>query len=195
MRASRLPSMCLIATLAVLSALGSQSDGSKQAAYPPAMSMDYNPLLWQGEDAQFATYALKRSHCLAEASETAAAKSQNRAIQDLAIVVAQEQSKLYKKLHSMARTVRYPLPQKEELENCPESSRLAELTATEVDTNYLALMSRSASENVRQFEMEAARPQDTSNASLSKFVRKSLPLMRKEQAMVESTQARVRQEK
>jgi predicted outer membrane protein len=173
--------------------LALRMDAQTQPGYPPAMSSEYNPLLWQGDDAQFAVNVLKRSKCLADASETAAAKGHNRAVQDLAITMAHEQRKIYRKLQGMARTIHFPMPRKEELENCPEDSRLMEVSGPEVDRSYIALASKFAEANAKDFEAEASRPQGPGNSSLWKFVQKTLPTIRRELDTVKSVAAKAHQ--
>ena len=157
-----------------------QSSGPK--IYPAAMSMDYNPLLWQGADAQFALDIVHNSYCTAEMSKTVAAKTQNVALQSIASTIAQEQGKLYRQLRSMALTFSFRLPPKRQLNDCPAALRIAELSGQEMDSNYIALLLKSSATNVSRFEAEVALPRLPSNWSLWKLAKKDLPMMRNEQA-------------
>src|SRR5690348_7020208 len=114
----RFGSVLLMAT-----ALDAQDRSSGPKIYPAAMSMDYNPLLWQGDDAQFALDILHSSYCAAEVSKTVAVKTQNSAVQTVALTMAHEQGKLYRQLRGMARTFNFPLPPKRTLDDCTGGSR------------------------------------------------------------------------
>lgn len=157
-----------------------QDDGPK--IYPAGMSMDYNPLLWQGEDARFALDVLHSSHCVAEVSKVVADETQNAAVQTLAQTLAHEQSKLNRQLRNMARTLHFPLPRKQDLEECPANSRIRELSGQEMDSGYLALLLKSSTANVSRFEEEMARPRTPSNWTLWKFAKNGLPTVRNEES-------------
>jgi predicted outer membrane protein len=159
-----------------------RSDGPK--IYPAAMSMDYNPLLWQGDDDTFALNVMHSSYCWAELSKTVAAVSQNPAIQTTAAQIAHEQGKLYHQLRSMARTFHFPIPGKRDLDNCPATSRIAELAGQEMDFSYVTSLLKSTSVNVSQFEAEVARPRMPSNWTLWKLAEKNLPMIRNEESEV-----------
>ncbi len=175
----RLGSLLLVATSF---AAGSQSDGPK--IYPAAMSMDYNPLLWHGDDARFALDIMHSTHCVAEVSKTVAAQTQSRVIQTVAATIAHEQGKLYRQLRSMARTFNFPLPRKRDLDDCPSNSRIAELSGQEMDSGYVALLLKSIPTNVSRFEAEVARPRVPSNWSLWKLAENDLPMIRNEESVV-----------
>ena len=163
-------------------------ESSAPPFYPAAMSMDYNPLLWQGDDARFALDIMHSSHCTAEASKTIAAKTQNPAVQSLALTMAHEQEKLYRQLRTMAQTFNFPLPRRRELDDCPAASRIAELSGQEADSDYIKLLLSSTAANVSLFEAEVARPRVPSNWSLWKLAQKDLVMIRSEKAAVKNVQ-------
>src|ERR1700758_2856140 len=154
---------CMLLITGVLMAQD-QRQGPK--IYPAAMSVDYNPLLWQGDDAQFALDMLRRRHVRAGVSQTVAGKSQNPTVQNVALTIAREQGKVYRQLRSMARTFNFPLPPRRDLEDCPAGSRVAELAGPEMDSGYIALLLKSTTANVSRFEAEVALPRMPSNWSL-----------------------------
>lgn len=180
-----LQALRLVGVLLVGVVLAIRGQNNSLPIYPAAMSMDYNPLLWRGEDAQFALDMLKGSPCTADLSETIAVKTKNRAVQDLALVMAHDQERFYKKLHNMARTFGFPLPPRQD-DGCREDSRLSELSEPEADSNYVALLLKSTSGNVARFEAEVARPRGPENSPLWKLAQKSLPMIRQESEQVKT---------
>ncbi len=173
----RFGSLLLITTIF---AAGNQSSGSK--IYPAAMSMDYNPLLWQGDDARFALDMMHSSHCVAEVSKTVAADTQNPAIRATASTIAHEQGRLYRQLRNMARTFNFPLGPKRDLDDCPVTSRIIELSGQERDSGYVILLLKSTAVNVSRFEAEVARSRVPSNWFLLKLAQKDLPMIRSEES-------------
>jgi len=165
-----------------------QAQNTGPKLYPAAMSMDYNPLLWQGDDARFALDILHTSRCTAQVSKTVAVRTQNPAVQSLALTMAHDQDKLHRKLRNMARTFNFPIPRGRDLDGCEESSRVAELSGQEADLAYIALLLRTTEANVSQFEAEVARPQVPSNWSLWKLAEKDLPMIRSEKSAVKDIQ-------
>jgi predicted outer membrane protein len=161
-----------------------QSESSGPKIYPAAMSLDYNPLLWQGEDAQFALDMMHASHCVTEASKGVAAQTQNTAIQTTALTIAHEQGKLYRQLRSMARTLNFPLPRKRDLDDCPAAARISELSGRDMDSSYVTLLLETTALNVSRFEAEVARPRVPSNWTLWKLAEKNLPAIRSEESTV-----------
>lgn len=178
------PFFALASILLVTSSFGSerQEDGPK--IYPAAMSMEYNPLLWQGDDARFALDMLHSSHCVAEVSKVVADETQNPAVQNLALTLAHEQGKLNRQLRNMARTLHFSIPRKQDLEECPAGSRIGELSGQEIDSGYLTLLLKNSSANVSRFEEELARPRVPSNWSLWKLAKNNLPMVRSEESAV-----------
>jgi len=177
-----------VGVLLVGMVLAMQGQNNSLPIYPAAMSMDYNPLLWRGDDAQFALDMLKSSRCTADMSETMAVKTNNRAVQDLALVMAHDQERFYKKLHNLARTFGFPLPPKRD-DDCREDSRLSELSGAEADSDYVALLLKSTSVNVARFEAQMARPRVPENAPLWNLAQKSLPMIQKESEQVRTVDA------
>ena len=185
----RLPESLLVGIiLLVTGALAAQDQSSGPKIYPAAMSMDYNPLRWQGDDAQFGLDMLRSSYCMTEVSKAVAVKTQNLTVQTTALTIAREQNKMYRQLHGMARTFNVPLPHKRDLKNCPAASRMAELSGQEMDSAYVALLLTRTAENVSRFEAEVARPRSPSNWSLWKFAEKRLPVMLGEKTAAKEAQ-------
>lgn len=172
-----------------------QPQNSGPDPYPAAMSMNYNPLLWQGEDAQFARDMLHASYCTAQVSKTVAARTQDSAIETVAATIAREQHKLYRQLHNLARTFNFRLPSKSELQDCPSASRIAELSGRQMDSDYMALLLKSTAANVSRFEAEVAMPRMPGNWTLWNLAKKDLPAMRSEEAAVKSVQQTVAKKK
>lgn len=164
--------------------------GQGPTIYPAAMSMEYNPLLWQGDDARFALEVLHSSRCKAEVSKAVAAQTQNVALQTLALRISSEQDKLYRQLRSMARTFNFHVPPRDELD-CPGNSRIRELSGQEMNSDYLALLLKSAAEDTSRFQEEVTRPRLPSNWSLWKLAKDDLPMIRSEQAALTALEQHV----
>ncbi len=158
---------------------------------PAAMSMDYNPLLWRGDDAAFASDMLHSSYCVSAISKTVAAKTSDRAVQDLALTVAFDQQRVYRSLRGMARTIDFPLPSKRELSDCPDTARLEELSGPELDRGYIAFLSKNAPTDVSRFEAETEMPHKPWNWSLWKFAWKTLPVIRQDASAVKSVEQKL----
>jgi predicted outer membrane protein len=165
--------------------------GQAQQIYPAAMSSAYNPLLWRGDDARFALDVLHASYCTAAVSKTVVARTQNDAIQIVALKIAQEQHKVYRQLRTMAQTFSFPLPPKRDLNDCRGGPRIAELSGRELDASYVDFVLKRTAANVSQFEAEAAMPRVPSNWTLWKFARKNLPMIRDEEAIIKAAQRRL----
>ena len=172
-----------------------QPQSSGPDPYPAAMSLNYNPLLWQGDDAQFARDMLHASYCTAEMSRTVATKTHDAAVETVAATIAREQRKLYRQLHNMARTFNFRLPSKSDLQDCPSASRIAELSGRQMDSDYMALLLKSAAVNVSRFEAEIAMPKLPANWTLWNLAKKDLPIMRGEETAVKNVQQTIAQEK
>lgn len=176
------PFVVLGSVLLVRSGFGEERQDSGPKIYPAAMSMDYNPLLWQGDDARFALDMLHSSHCVAEVSKVIADETQNPEVQTLAQTLAHEQGKLNRQLRNMARTLHFPLPSKQDLEQCAAGSRVRELSGQEMDSGYVNLLLKSSTANVSRFEEELSRPRTPSNWTLWKFAKNGLPMVRNEES-------------
>lgn len=157
-------------------------------AEPAAMSMDYNPLRWQGDDAKFAFDMLYSSYCGAEISKVVAAKTTNASIQNLAFTEAHDQERFYRKLHEMARTLNVSLPRKRDLEACPATARLRELDGHELDSGYIAYLVKKSADDVARFEAEVKMPRLPSNWSLWAFAQKNLPVVREDASTIKNMQ-------
>ena len=153
---------------------------------PAAMGSNYNPLAWRGDDAKFAFDTLHSSYCASQLSKFVAGKTANKTIQNLAFTQAYDQQKVYKKLHGMARTLNVKLPSKGELEDCPATARLRELTGVELDEGYIAFVAKNSATDVSRFEAEAQMPREPDNWSLWSFAHSTLPVMREDAASVKN---------
>jgi predicted outer membrane protein len=162
---------------------------------PAAMSSNYNPLAWRGDDAKFALDTLHSSYCASQISKFVAGKTTNKAVQDLAFTQAYDHQKVYKKLHGMARTFNVKLPSKDDLEDCPATARLRELTGAELDRSYVVLVDKISANDVSRFEAEAQMPREPSNWSLWSFAQSTLPVMREDAASVKILERNYRDKK
>lgn len=165
--------------------------GRAQKIYPAAMTSDYKPLLWRGDDAHFALDMLHGSYCTAAVSATVAAKSQNQAVQAVALKIAHEQRKVYRHLRIMAQTFEVHLPPKRDLQDCDGNSRIAELSGQELDTSYVDLLMKTTAANVSRFEAELEMAHVPSNWSLWNFAKKNLPLIQGEKTAVSNAERRL----
>lgn len=161
------------------------------AGEPGAMSTDYNPLMWRGDDAAFASDMLHSSYCVSTVSKMVAARTSDRTVQDLALTMAFDQQRVYRSLRGMARTIDFPLPSKGELSDCPDTARLEELSGPELDRGYIAFLSKNAPSDVSRFEAETEMPHKPWNWSLWKFARKTLPVMQQDASAVKSVEQKL----
>ena len=154
--------------------------------YPAAMGSDYNPLAWRGDDAKFALDTLHSSYCVAQISKTVAAKTSDKAVQNLAFTHAYDQEKIFKKIQGMAKTLNVRLPSKNELEDCPGAARLRELTGEELNRDYVAFISKNSARDAKRFEAETQMRRGPGNWSLWSFAEKTLPVVREDASSVKS---------
>jgi hypothetical protein len=183
-RCSRL-SLILLLALCTAAGLYAQSGPKIE---PSAMGSNYNPLAWRGDDAKFALDTLRSSYCVSHISKFVAGKTSNTAVQNLAFTQAYDQEKIYNKLHKMARTFNAPLPHRDDLQDCPETARLRELSGQELDRDYVAFISKNSARDADRFEAESQMPRVPSNWSLWGFVHNTLPVVRQDAASVKELQ-------
>lgn len=164
--------------------LHAQEGPSGPKIYPAAMGSEYNPLAWRGDDAKFALETLHSSYCVAQISKFVAAKTSDKAVQNLAFTESYDQEKIHRKLESMARTLSVPLPPKSELKDCPGTARLRELTGEDLNRDYVAFISKNSVRDAERFEAETQMPRGPSNWSLWSFAQKTLPVVREDAASV-----------
>ena len=157
--------------------------------------MDYNPLLWRGDDARFALDTLRSSYCLADISKIVAARTSEETIQNLAYTMAHDQEKMFRQLRGMARTINFHVPSKRELEDCPQTARLRELEGTELEKSYVTLLAKTAADDVSRFEAETGMPREPWNWSLWKFAQKTLPITRENESAVKAAQRKLAEPK
>jgi hypothetical protein len=181
----RAPELALILLIAAAAA------GRAQQIYPAAMTSAYKPLMWRGDDARFALDMLHGSYCTASVSTVVAAKTQNRAVQAVALRLAHEQHKVYRWLHIKAQTLDFPLPPKRDLRDCPGNARIAELSGQELDQTYINLLMKTTAANVSRFEGELEMAHVPGNWTLWNYAKKTLPMMRDEKAAITNAEQRL----
>lgn len=177
---------CLLALAAALQGQDLSSNDAGVKIYPAAMSMDYNPLLWRGDDAQFALETLHSSYCTAATSKFVMANTHDAALQTIAQRIAQEQGRLYRQLRGMARTFNFHLPPKRDLQSCVGIERISELSGSKMDSDYIALVLKNTARSISRFQEELATPREPENWTLWGLAKRDLPMIRGEQASATS---------
>ena len=178
----------LVASILVAQLTPGQDFGPK--IMPAAMSIDYNPLLWRGDDASFALDTIYGSRCEAELSKAVFSKSSNPNVQELAQTLGREEHRVYGRLRRMARTFNFHVP-KQDPDSCQEASRLAELTGQELDAGYVAFLLKRSLSSISRFEAEIGKPVAPDNYSLRKFAQKTLPVLQEQKMMLEAEQRKL----
>ena len=144
---------------------------------PPAMSESYNPMAWKGEDADFALDMLQRNFCDAQLSKFVAAKSSTPDIQTLAQDAAEAQTRIYRKLRSLAKAFNIWLPPEHELAKCEQLERERSLFGNELDKAYLSSFRQTNAKRILRLQGEIARPEKPGNSPLRKLAENSLPTL------------------
>ena len=154
-------------------------------AEPSAMSSDYNPLIWQGDDAQFAIETKHTSYCRAEFSKNVAVQTKNSGLLDIALTNAEVNDKLLHKLNSIARELGFHFPAKAEMVSCPDVIAAQALRSEALEKSYRAFLRQSNANAIDQFRAEIARPERPDNYSLRKLAKKTLPVLMSLQAKLD----------
>jgi Domain of unknown function (DUF4142) len=156
---------------------------------PAAMSLNYNPLVWRGDNAQFAIDTEHRSFCQAQFSEELASKATDSNLVSLARMSAAEHEKLYRKLKAMARELDFKFPPKSAMQDCPEVRKSRVFDQAELDRTYLSYLRETNGTAIREFEAQIARRQSPDNYSLRKLAEKTLPVLQDLQAKVSAVES------
>ncbi len=153
---------------------------------PPATSERYNPMTWKGEDADFALDMLQRNFCDAQLSKLVAAKSSTPDIQALAHDAAEAQTRIYRKLRSLAKAFNIWLPPEHELAKCEQLEHEHSLSGSELDKAYLSSFRETNAKRISRLQGEIARPEKPDNSPLRKLAEKSLPTLQSLQTRAEA---------
>jgi hypothetical protein len=145
---------------------------------PAAMSNDYNPLLWRGEDAQFAVNIIHGSYCRAEFSKRVAMQATESDLLSIARSAAAENEKQYRKLRQMGKSLRFEFPPKNSIQSCPEAEKARSLSGTELQKAYVSYLRETNGAAIQGFDAELARPEKPYNYGLRKFAEKELPALK-----------------
>jgi Domain of unknown function (DUF4142) len=157
--------------------------------YPAAMSEDYNPLLWTGDNARLAREMIQESRCEAELSNIASTKSSSMRVQRLAGSIAQVESRIHRQFVGMARTINFHLGHKKDAPPCHPAERIAELRGNDLDTAYLEYVSRRNAAEISTLNAELELLTDPQNYNLRQAAKKDIPVLveqSKEIALVQS---------
>jgi putative membrane protein len=166
--ATRFPDGVLAARPALCALVAAQ----KSMTEPRAMSSDYNPLLWHGDDARFVVDTVKMSRSEVELSKVAVAKSADTAVQNLALVLIRDEGKIHHTLTSWSRTYGFALPKNEDSKVAAVEDRLKELNGADFERAYLELMAKDNAADVSRFQTEIGAAVDR---DLAKLAAKYLP--------------------
>ncbi len=168
-----MPRLTLVLILAAAPALFAQQ--TSPGVTPPAMSENYNPFVWKGDDANFALEMLQENFCATQMSKHVASVSFTPDVQSLAHAAARQQEHFYRKLRSMAKEFTIWLPPETQLKKCHRLERMRELSGTDLDKTYIASLEQSNAANISRVQAEVARPEKPDNSSLRQLAVKSLP--------------------
>ncbi len=136
------------------------------------MSSKYDPLMWRGEDAQFAVNMEHLSYCGAEFSKDAARKLTDPSALSIARQSASENEKIYRKLRQMARSLSFEFPKKDMMQSCPEAEKAQMLEGGELQKAYLEWVRGNTETMVQQFDAEVDQPEKPYNYGLRKMAQK-----------------------
>ncbi|HEX4232558.1 MAG TPA: DUF4142 domain-containing protein [Bryobacteraceae bacterium] len=162
----------IVRTIYICLLAASFAYGQKALGEPKEMSSRYNPLLWHGDDARFVVDTVGMSRSEVELSKLAILKSNNKAVQNLALVLVRDEGKINHTLTSWSRTYGFPLPKQEEEKLATEQDRLKELNGADFDRAYFELMAKDHAADMSRFQAEAA---DATDHDLVRFVEKYEP--------------------
>ncbi len=155
------------------------------------MGSDYQPLLWQGADAQFVRDTLRSSQCGLETSRMVSEKSSNTDLQQLAQNTIALENRISKELKSMARTIGFKLQSKNRSVSCADAGDLSGLSGKDFDRAYLASLSKSSVADNARFTAESQAPPNSANYNLKKFADRTLPALETQQQSIANLQAKM----
>lgn len=166
-------------TLALATALAALVSGQDLGpkSEPAAMSSNYNPLVWRGDDAQFAVNTEHTSYCQAEFSKQIASKITDNDVLSVARLSSVEHEKLYRKLRSIAKALGFEYPPKSYTQSCPEVEKAQSVAGIDLQKVYFDYLRNTNKTAIQQFEAEVARPEKPDNYSLRKLAQKELPVL------------------
>jgi putative membrane protein len=105
-------------------------------------------------------------------SKLAIAKSNNTAVQDLALVLVRDQGKINHTLTSWSRTYGFELPKERDEKVQAEEDRLNELNGADFNRAYLDLIAKDHAADLSRFRAEGV---GTTDSDLAKLVKKYEP--------------------
>jgi hypothetical protein len=152
---------------------------------PAAMSSDYNPLVWRGDDAQFAVNIEHSSYCTAAFSKDVAKRSTDPELLSLARQSEKENEKVYRKIKQMGKALNFEFPKKEYIESCPEAEKAKSLEGTELQKSYIAYLKQTNEAALQQFDSEIDRAEKPYNYGLRRFAGQERPALRDIQSKLE----------
>jgi putative membrane protein len=144
----------------------------KALGEPREMSSSYNPLLWHDGDARFVVDTVEMSRSEVGLSKLAIVKSNDQAVQNLALVLVRDEGKINRTLTSWSQTYGFALPKKEDEKLAAEEDRLRELNGADFDRAYLGLMAKDNAADISRFQAEAG---DATDHDLARFAKKFAP--------------------
>ena len=157
---------------------------------PAAMGGDYQPLLWQGADAQFALDAARAAACQVAADQLVGSRSSDTELQELAAHSIGLQDRMSQRLKSMAKTIGFKLGSKKHPPECPDRERLAALSGEEFDRSYVNVLAKTNENEQSNFTAEVKAPLNSANYGLKKFAVSHLGLFREQQTKIKELQKR-----
>lgn len=149
------------------------------------MSSNYNPLIWRGDDAQFAVNAAHSSYCTAMFSKDVVHRGTDPELLSIARESGKENEKIYRKLRQMGKTISFEFPKNEILESCPEAEKAKSVQGAELQKSYLSYLRQTNDSTVQQFDLEIDRLEKPYNYGLRKFAEQERPALRDIQAKLE----------
>jgi predicted outer membrane protein len=152
---------------------------------PEAMSSNYNPLIWRGDDAQFAVNIEHSSYCTAAFSKDVAHRSTDPDTLSIARQSERENEKVYRKLRQMGKSLSFEFPKKEYIESCPEADKAKSLQGSELQKSYIEYLKQTDDAALQQFDAEIDRPEKPYNYGLRKFAEQERPALRDIQSKLE----------
>ena len=145
---------------------------------PAAMGSSYQPLFWQGADAQFALDAARLSRCQIERDTLVGSRASDNDVAELAAHSLSLNSRTYKQLHSMAGTIGFELDSKKHSPECANVMPLKGQSGDAFVRHYLDALARTNTQEIAHFRHETQLPPDSANYELKKFAFAHLSLFR-----------------
>ena len=153
---------------------------------PAAMGSNYQPLLWQGADAQFAQDTARANMCQAAADQLAGSRSSDSDVQEAAAHSISFEDRSEKWLKSTSRAIGFKLISKKYPPECADAVRLKALSGDEFDREYAKVLAENSRDAQARYTAEARAAPNSANYELRKFAVRQLAEVQRRQPSIEA---------